>query len=230
MDNNSAEEKNNLFNFGFDITNELSEEIYVFDKNNNYKKNIIFCGVSIGIAVVICFVFFFLGTRLYPNKDSIASTVEAMKLTDADYIAACATNETLLGEKEDLTNDSLKALEELRNLKALLEDKETSQKKLNELNLEYKRVSEELTQKKQQIEDAKKNAYSITLNPGVYVAGKNIPAATFDATSNGSIIAASEQKETKINEKLSPTTPTTVKFFDGYTIKINATTKFIIKE
>ena len=230
MDNNSTEEKNNLFNFGFDITNELSEEIYVFDKNNNYKKNIIFCGVSIGIAVVICFVFFFLGTRLYPNKDSIASTVEAMKLTDADYIAACATNETLLGEKEDLTNDSLKALEELRNLKALLEDKETSQKKLNELNLEYKRVSEELTQKKQQIEDAKKNAYSITLNPGVYVAGKNIPAATFDATSNGSIIAASEQKETKINEKLSPTTPTTVKFFDGYTIKINATTKFVIKE
>ena len=62
------------------------------------------------------------------------------------------------------------------------------------------------------------------------MAGKNIPAATFDATSNGSIIAASEQKETKINEKLSPTTPTTVKFFDGYTIKINATTKFVIKE
>ena len=230
MDNNSTEEKNNLFNFGFDIANELSEEIYVFDKNNNYKKNIIFCGASIGIAVVVCFLFFLTGTRLYPNKDSIASTVEAMKLTDEDYIAACATKETLLGEKEDLTNNSLKALEELRNLKALLEDKETSQKKLNELNLEYKRVSEELTQKKQQIEDAKKNAYSITLNPGVYVAGKNIPAATFDATSNGSIIAASEQKETKINEKLSPTTPTTVKFFDGYTIKINATTKFVIKE
>ena len=221
---------NNVFNFGFDIANELSEEIYVFEKSNPIKTNLTFCLISIAIALVICAVSFYAGTRLYPDKDEIPAVVEAMKLTDEDYVAATATKETLIQEKEYLTEDSLKAQEKLSNLKTLLQDKETSQKKLNDLKTQYKNLGSELTQKKEKIEEAKNNAYSITLNPGVYIAGKNILAATFDVTSNGSIVAASSARETKINQKLSPTNPTSLKFFDGYIIKINAVTKFVLTE
>lgn len=225
-----VENNNNVFNFGFDISDELVEEVHILDEYNSKKPNIIFCSIALATAFVICFASFYIGTRLYPDKQSVPSVVEAMKLTDKDYVAASATKETLTKEKEYLTEDSLNALKELSDLKTLLNDKETSQKKLNDLNAQYKSLSAELTQKKEQIESAKNNAYTITLNPGVYVVGKNIIAATFDVSSNGSIIAASEAKETKINEKLSKTTPVSLKFFDGYTIKINATTKFVLKE
>ncbi len=220
----------NVFNFGFDVSDELSEEVYILGEYNSAKSNIIFFSVSLVIAFVIAYVSFYTGTRLYPNKESIPSVVEAMKLTDKDYVAATATKETLINEKEYLTEDSLKALKELSDLKTLLNDKETSQKKLKDLTAQYENLSRELTQKKQRLEYEKNNAYTITLNPGVYVVGKNIIAATFKVTSNGSIIAASEAKETKINEKLSNDTPVILKFYDGYTIKINATTKFVLWE
>ncbi len=220
----------NMFNFGFDVSDELSEEVHILGEYNLAKKNIIFCSVALVIAFIIIYASFYTGTRLYPDKDSIPSVVEAMKLTDKDYVAATATKETLIQEKEYLTEDSLKALKELSDLKTLLNDKETSQKKLKDLNAQYQSLSNELTQKKERLEYEKDNAYTITLNPGVYVVGKNIIAATFKVTSSGSIIAASEANETKINEKLSNDTPAILKFYDGYTIKINAVTKFILWE
>ncbi len=220
----------NVFNFGFDVSDELCEEVHILGEYNSARTNIIFCSISLVIAFVIAYVAFYTGTRLYPDKESIPSVVEAMKLTDKDYVAASATKETLIQEKEYLTEDSLKALKDLSDLKTLLNDKETSQKKLKDLNAQYQNLSNELTQKKERLEYEKNNAYTITLDPGVYVVGKNIIAATFKVTSNGSIIAASETKETKINEKLSKDTPVILKFYDGYTIKINATTKFVLWE
>lgn len=222
--------KNDSLKLSLDITNGLTEEIHDFGNKNNQRENLIFYSVSLLVSLGIMVSSFYIGEKMYPDKESIPNITEALKLTDEDYIQETATNAALISEKESLTQASLEQQEELSKLKNFSDNKESLEKKLGETKAEYEKLNNELTKKKAEAEAHKNQAYSITLNPGVYTAGVNIPAATFEATGNGSIIASSSAKETKINEKLSPTIPVTVKFFEGYTIKVNAVTKFIIKE
>ena len=57
----------------------------------------------------------------------------------------------------------------------------------------------------------------------------NIPAGSYDVSGEGSLIGATSVGETKINIQLSRDTKTQLELKDGYTVKLNHTTEFILK-
>ena len=220
----------NQFSFDVDSTNELTEEIFMFSEGN-YKNNVIvfFVGL-IATCITMLFISYQFGARLNIDRENLPQIFENLKQSDADYIEEVATNDTLMSETETLTQELLTKQSEAGQLKSYSINKDTLNNKRDELKNELDKLTNELEAKKNEINSSTTSIYTLTLNPGVYNVGKNIPAATYNVTGNGSIIVSSVEKEAKINEKLSPDTALEVRLFDNYTVKINTVTKFILKK
>lgn len=220
----------NQFSFDVDSTNELTEEIFMFSEGN-YKNNVtlFFVGL-IAVCTTILFISYQFGARLNIDRENLPQIFENLKQSDADYIEESATKDALMSETEALTQELLTKQSEAGQLKSYSINKDTLNSKRNELKTELDKLTNELESKKNEVNSSKTNIYTLVLNPGVYNVGKNIPSATYSVTGNGSIIASSAEKETKINEKLSPDIALEVQLFDNYIVKINTVTKFILKK
>lgn len=225
-----AEKEINTFSFELDSANELTEEIYIFPNTNAKKNDLIFIFVVLIASILIAFISYQLGSRLNVDKEQMLQIYSELKETDVSYIEEIATNDTLLAENEKLTQEHLKNESEAKQLKEYSINKSTLDKKLESSKTEYDGLVKSIEERKKQISENSEEIYTLTLNPGVYLVGTNIPAATFSVTGNGSILASSKEKETKINEKLSKDTPIDVVLLDGYTVKITTITKFTLKE
>ena len=224
------EDNKNHFSFDVDSTNELTEEIFMFSENN-YKNNalVFFVGL-IAICITILFISYQFGARLNIDRENLPQIFENLKQSDADYIEESATKDALMSETESLTQELLTKQGEAGQLKSYSINKDTLISKRDELKNKLEKLTNELETKKNNNNSTQASLYTLTLNPGVYNVGKNIPAATYSVTGNGSIIASSAEKETKINEKLSPDIALEVQLHQDYTVKINTVTKFILKK
>lgn len=225
-----AEKEINTFSFELDSANELTEEIYIFPNTNAKKNDLIFIFVVLIASILIAFISYQFGSRLNVDKEQMLQIYSELKETDASYIEEMVAHDTLLAENEKLTQEHLKNESETKQLKEYSINKSTLDKKLESSKAEYDGLVKSIEERKKQISENSEEIYTLTLNPGVYLVGRNIPAATFSVTGNGSILASSKEKETKINEKLSKETPIDVVLLDGYTVKITTITKFTLKE
>lgn len=225
-----AEKEINSFSFELDSANELSEEIYILPNTNAKRNDLIFIFIVLVASILVAVISYQFGMRLNVDKDQMLQIYSELKETDGSYIQEIATNDTLLAENEKLTQEHLKNESEAKQLKDYSINKSTLNKKLESSKSEYEGLVKSIEDRKKQISQNSEQIYTLTLNPGVYLVGKNIPAATFSVTGNGSILASSIEKETKINEKLSKGTPIDVVLLDGYTVKITTITKFTLKE
>ena len=223
------EDSKNHFSFDVDSTNELTEEIFLFSENN-YKNNalVFFVGL-IAMCITILFISYQFGARLNIDRENLPQIFENLKQSDSDYIEESATKDALMTETEALTQELLAKQSEAGQLKSYSINKDNLMSKRDELKSKLEKLANELETKKNN-NSTQASLYTLTLNPGVYNVGKNIPAATYSVTGNGSIIASSAEKETKINEKLSPDMALEVQLLQDYTVKINTITKFILKK
>lgn len=224
-----SENKKSTFVFNINSTNDLTEEIYVFSNNNNKKNTVIFISIVITISLIIAYLAFQFGALLNVDTDAMNEIYLELKDTDINYSREFATHETLLSEKEELTQNLLTKQSETGQLNDYSLNRDNLKKKLEDVKAEHEKLKISIENRKKQIEESGESIYSITLNPGIYIVGKNIPSAIFAVSGNGSILASTSSGEVKINEKLSKDTPIDLQFSDGYTIKITSITKFVLK-
>lgn len=225
-----SEKNEKRFLFNINSTNELTEEIYTFSSDNNTKPTILFILAIIILSFTTAYLAFQFGALLNVDTTTMTDIYNELKQTDTEYTEEYATHKTLVSENEQLTQDLLTKQSETGQLNDYSMNKDTLAKKLDEVKDKHEKLKTSIEERKTQIEQSGESVYNLTLNPGVYIVGKNIPAATFDVTGNGSIIASSSSNETKINEKLAKDTAITLHFLDGYTVKITSITKFVLKE
>lgn len=226
--NNEPEPKRRLLRFDFDIDDSLIEEIYEFPSQK--KNDLLFYSACIFVAAAFLCTVFYVGVSSSSSDDEIADALDRMRASDSSYAEAIAENEQLTEEIKELTRQSLEA-QELTGALGNYEDmKQSLETKLEEAKANFQSKNDELYNLNQELSalKAQQNSYSVTLTPGVYIVGQNIPAGTYDITGAGSIIAATAAGETRINMQLSEDAPSRAELKNGYTVKINRMTGFAL--
>ncbi|MDD6485000.1 MAG: hypothetical protein PUF72_10615 [Clostridiales bacterium] len=215
------------FSFGFSADDVLSEEIIELNKNS-FLNEAVFYLAAVLLAVGAMASAFTMGTSLGAGDDKVSFLTEELRISDEKYNAATAEQKSLNEKLASLTAEHLDTRERAGTIEEYADTKESLEKKLSELSAKAKELNDTLYNKRQTLNAAKESGekYTITLTPGVYTVGKNLPKGTYSVTGEGSIIASTSAKETKINEQLSADTPASLTLEAGYTIKINKSTTF----
>ncbi len=218
------------FSFGFDINDELTEELYEFPKERG--GSLIFYAACTFVAAAFLCTSFYLGAGKTADSEETQRVLELMSASDAEYAAALEENEALSAELSELSSRRL----ELRELASSVGDYEETKKSLEErlaaAKADFQSKNDELYSLNQEIAALKSQdgKYTVTLTPGVYAVGENLPAGTYNITGEGSIIGATAAGETKINMQLSPDEANSAELRSGYTVKINRTTTFTLSQ
>lgn len=220
------EQRPGLLKFDFDIDDGLIEEIYEFPAQ--HKNNLLFYSACIFVAAAFLCTAFYVGANSSASDEEIADALDRMRASDSGYADAVAENEQLTEEIKELTRQSLEAQELTGALGDYEDMKQTLETRLEEAKADFQSKNDELYNLNQELSTLRAQSYSVTLTPGVYSVGKNIPAGTYEVSGSGSIIAATAAGETRINMQLSPDTPSSAELRDGYTVKINRTTDFVL--
>lgn len=222
------EQERGLLKFDFNIDDSLIEEIYEFPAQ--HKNDLLFYSACVFVAAAFLCTAFYVGTNGSASDEEVAIALDSMRTSDSGYAAAIAENEQLTEEIKVLTRQSLEAQELTGALGDYEDMKQTLETRLEEAKADFQSKNDELYNLNQELSAlrAQRDTYSVTLTPGVYSVGKNIPAGTYEVSGVGSIIAATAAGETRINMQLSPDSPSSVELRDGYTVKINRTTDFVL--
>lgn len=216
------------FSFGFDINDRLSEEILEVN-NEGPLNNVIFYLAVMLLAVFSLSTAYRIGINMNSSKEKTDYFVDEIKSSDVNYNNALEKQEELNNEIAKLTGETLDAKERKGSIEEFADTQKKLEEKLSELENQQKTLNDQLYAKRQELKEAKNNGggeYSVTLTPGVYTVGKNLPQGTYNVTGAGSLIASTAARETKINEQLNSEKPVSVKLESGYMIKINKYTTF----
>ena len=203
------------------------------DKNAVFLNELTFYLAAVLIAVCAIASAFHIGTKSNSDDEAIAGITKNLRAGDIEYNDSVLKNKELNDKLTALSAESLAIKEREGTVKDFETTKESLDKKLNSLKQEAKKLNDELYEKRQRLKASKENnsdEYSVTLTPGVYTVGKNLPYGTYNVSSEGSIIASTPARETKINEQLSSDKPISLRLETDYTIKINKKTVFKLIE
>ena len=211
---------------------EENEDFEAEDEGADEKKEILWrygSIISAAAAVIACG--FLIGRFAVPVSPT-AVTDRTAKLfeTDADYLAALNENENIYAEIDSLNQDS----ERIENA---FNDVVEYEKQLDKLKADFKSVNDRLYDAGNSLKAAKSdydNALSsltrlrsrtVTLSPGTYTVGVHIPAGSYLATGNGSLLTAGTDKNLKINVNLNQE-PYQCKLAENDTIKLSCEAEF----
>lgn len=219
--------KTGVFRFGFDIDDELGEELYEFPARRG--NTFVFCAACTFVAAAFLCTAFYVGANRSSGSGDAQKTLDMMRAADSRYAEAVFENERLTEEIKDLTRQSLEAQELTGALGDYEDMKQALETRLEESQAEYQAKNDELYSLNSEIAALKsrQGEYSVTLTPGVYTVGKNLPPGTYNVTGAGSMIASTAAGEMKINMQLSAE-PNRAELRDGYTVKLNKSTTFAV--
>ena len=219
--------KSGLLKFDFDIDDGLTEEIYEFPIQQH--SNLLFCSACILVAAIFLCTAYSVGTNRSASQSRIQAVLEQLRTNDSNYLDATEKNQQLDRELADLMQQQLEIQELTNTLGDYDGTKQSLEKKLQDAKDNFQQKNDTLYSLNQEIQTLKQQTLSMTLTPGVYYVGKNIPAGSYDVSGEGSLIGATSVGETKINIQLSRDTKTQLELKEGYTVKLNHTTEFILK-
>ena len=217
------------YKFDFNIEDVLNEEIYEFDVKKE-QDIFLFCSMCIFIATLILYGSFAFGTSRTIDNAKLEETKEKFRRIDEDYINAVKENKELIAEIDELNILSAQSKEKSLGLEDYESTKTTLKKRLSDAENRYKKANDELYELNQRLLQMSQTTGSLTLTPGVYTVGTNIPEGTYDVLGNGSLLASTTAHESVINERLNGNNPIKVTFENGYTVKINCNVAFNITD
>lgn len=190
-----------------DETDEISEN----DENGeaDEKKDMLWFRIStIAAAAAVIACGFIIGRFVIPVSPAAVTDKKAeLFRTNEDYLAAAKDSEEI-----NRAIDSLIADDE--RIETSFNDVVEYEKQLDKLNADFKSVNDDLYDAKNALRTAKSEHDSVkesltrlqektvTLSPGAYTVGVHIPAGTYSATGNGSLLTAGTDKKLKINVNL----------------------------
>lgn len=212
---------NEKFKFDFNIDDSLAEEIHEFEQPG--QSRLLFASACIFAASLFLCTAFVAGTNLSSGSTQTSIFLEQLRTVSTEYHDALEKKKELTEEVSKLSDKEL----ETQSTASSIDNFETAKKALDEklelIKDDVQKKSDELNEINNDLNGA--SSQSITLTPGVYVVGVNMPEGAFSVTGNGSMLAATIAKETAINMQLSDS-PNVVTLKSGYTVKINCTAVF----
>ena len=189
--------------------NDAEESAENEESSKDKKRELLwFRGSVIAAAAAVIALGFLTGRFIVPvSRDAVIEKTATLFKTDSDYLAAVKDNKEINTEIDELNADN----ERIENS---FNDVVEYEKQLDKLKAEFKSVNDKLYDARSELKAVKSDydsaqsslkklkSKTITLSPGTYTAGVHIPAGTYTATGNGSLLTAGTDKNLKINVNL----------------------------
>jgi ABC-type Na+ efflux pump permease subunit len=191
------------------------------------KKLLVLSVVLAALLAVLCG--YVIGLAIPKSSERISEIVEQMKNDDDDYQKALSSNDKLTRDVDNLYDEKAQRKAELENITDYEETRDMAKDELDELTAQLEDVQKEVALKSDELEqlDNKIKASGgseITLSPGMYTVGKQIPAGEYSVIGNGSLLVSDSQSNLKINTKLT-SSAYTCQLSNGDTIKLETQAK-----
>ena len=204
----------------------------ITENGDNEKRELLWFRISvIAAAAAVIALGFLTGRFIVPvSQDAVTDKTAALFKTDADYLAAVKDNKEINTEIDELNADN----ERIENS---FNDVVEYEKQLDKLKADFKSVNDQLYDARNELKAAKSDydsaqsslkklkSRTVTLSPGTYTVGVHIPAGTYTATGNGSLLTAGTDKNLKINVNLDHE-PYLCELSERDTIKLSCAAEF----
>lgn len=198
---------------------------------NKSKLNII-TYISAFILVLASFAF---GLLSDVSEEKVKEEAQKMRTGSSAYSFAAEKGKELENSIKELTSSVSDKQAELKTLNdfaensgELAEELQNAQNDLDNANSSNK--DKENTLNGLNFEVTSKLSQTISLNPGIYIVGKNIYPGTYKISGSGAVSIASAGEVSKINTSLSSGNPISCKLEDKDTIKLETTATFAPEE
>lgn len=191
------------------------------------KRILSYC-VSGAISLAVIAAAFICALNMPKDEEVLNEAAETLRAED-DYTAlkteyeAAAAQVSALQESADEKKELSEGLVDFENTRAALRSQ------ISALQSELVTVNDENTALQQQVNELdaqiqNRVGSSITLSAGRYTAGEQIAPGKYSVTGTGNLVVASDEGESKVNEKIESGVEVTLE--DGDRLSLDATTKF----
>lgn len=205
---------------------EISDESF---KSGNRRYNIIVYSVTAILCIILIGGAFLLAINM-PGDDKIISAHADSLRNDESYITLETEFESLSYTVNKLRIDAETKKEKVENIKDYDNTKAELRTKIEAKKNELIKLSDEVNKQTSELNNLNseidKNSGSIlSLPPGTYTVGKNLPVGKYSVTGSGKFMAASKDGESKENSVLG-TDAIEITLEKDDIVKIESTCKF----
>ena len=198
--------------------------------SNKTRELLSYCAVGL-VCIAIIVSSLFIAARL-PKDEARAEELASIKRESDDYKSLQSDFESINSEVESLKtslNEKQSSVENIKNYEqsriSLRNELDSKKKELSSLNDETKSLQAELDKLNDETE--KKTSSILTLSPGKYVVGSNIPPGKYSVAGSGKFMVADSKNKSKYNEVLN-SSPFEIELNDGDIIKTDTTVKLTL--
>lgn len=161
--------------------------------------------LSAAAVLLIALIGFLLGRFILPVSDEVAEKrLSEVRDASKEYNLAKSDNATLTAGIDSLeeSNENIEkvfdsVIEYQKEYDNLQEEKGKKQAELDALNSDYEQLKSGYDKLQSKMSELK--GQTVTLTPGMYTVGENIPEGNYSATGNGSLLIADSGNTLKIN-------------------------------